>query len=88
MARMVVTPTLVQGKLTLSFVDHAQRLREEATRLKNIMDRTRVGSDFAPLGLAVGITTAEAADLYSRMVAFEEALNTTLFQNLADIDQG
>lgn len=88
MARINVNSALVQSKLLLGVVDRTQRLRAEVTRVKNIEDRTRSGADFSALGTALGVTAAEAEDIYSRLVAIETALNALLFQNLADVDQG
>lgn len=88
MARINVNATLVQSKLLLGVVDRTQRLRAEVTRVKNIEDRTRSGADFSALATALGVSAAEAEDIYSRLTALETTLNTILFQNLADIDQG
>lgn len=88
MARIVVNPTLVEAKLLLDVTSMIQKVRADLARTNNIMDFTRTGADFAPLGVALGCSAAEASTLYARFRAIETTMNSVDFVNLSDVDQG
>lgn len=88
MARINIDPSKVQGKLLLDLTSQIQKTRATIARVCNIMDFTRSGTDFAPLGTALGCSAADAEVLYSRYRAIETTMNGTNFTNLSDVDQG
>lgn len=88
MARINVNPNLPEGALLLGVVNLLQQCRAALARNNNIFDFTRSGADFSPLGVALGISAADAATLYSRLRAIETTMNGVDFVNLSDVDQG
>lgn len=88
MARIEVNAALVRGKLVLDMTSAIQRVRALLKRTNDIMDFTRAGADFAPLGVALGCSSAEASTLYARFRAIEATMNGVDFVNLSDVDQG
>lgn len=88
MARKNINPNLPEGKLLLDTVSLIQQCRAALARNNAIFDFTRAGADFTPLGAALGVTAAEAAELYSRLRAIETTMNGVDFINLSDVDQG
>lgn len=88
MARTPVNPQLVEGRLLLDVTSDLQRVRAKLKRMNDIMDFTRAGPDFAPLGVALGCSAAEAEELYSRYTAIAATMNGADFMNLSKVDQG
>lgn len=88
MARITVDPTKVQGKILLDLTSQVQRARAQLHRVCDIMDQTRSGSDFTPLGAALGCTGPEAATIYSRYTTIRDAMDAQPFPLLAEVDQG
>jgi len=78
----------IEAKLVLDMVSLIQNCRATLARTNNILDYTRSGADFAPLGTALGCSAGEAATLYSRFRSIETTMNGADFVNLSDIDQG
>lgn len=88
MARKNVNPQLVEGKLLLDTVGRIQETRATLKRVNDIMDFTRSGADFAALGVALGVSAADAETIYARMKAIQTTMDGVDFQNLSEIDQG
>jgi hypothetical protein len=88
MARIAINAALVEGKLLLDMTAAIQKVRAQLARNNNIMDLTRAGADFTPLGAALGCTATEASTLYSRFRSIETTMNGIDFVNLSDVDQG
>lgn len=88
MARIEVDPEKVLSQLLLEVTSDLQNLKAKNSRLCNIMDYTRLGPNFAPLGAALGVTEGEADTLYGRHRAIEEQLDSVLFKSVYESDQG
>lgn len=88
MARIELDAGKVKAQLSLEIATKVSELRALVSRTKEIYDRTRLGPNFAPLGTDLGVSEAQAEDMYGRLVTMQTDLTSGNFANVADFDQG